>query len=511
VSRARLGAWATVALGVAALAPPPARAQQDAARFAVVVGANQGSPGRPPLWFAERDADRFARTLTELGDFAPERVTVLHAAAAGPVRAALSRVEAELVAARAHGARPLLVFYFSGHATAAGLELGAERLTFEALRAAVTGSSAEARVAIVDACESGLLTQVKGATAAPGLAFPLPADEEVRGTAFVASTALGEAAQESAVLGGSFFTHHLEIGLRGAADADGDGRVTLGEAFRYTAAQTLAGTLATATGAQHATYDFKMSGRGDVVLSDLRRADARLLLPRDPSARFVVRGPQGLLAELAGGDKPFSLALPAGRYQVERRAPEGRATAELELGRGDDLSLPPLAPTRYELARAKGGPKPGLLYAGTGGAVLGLPGLGAVPMLRLGVRKELGPLGLRVRLDYLAGTARDRRLGRYDVGYVGGAAAALYPLNASRILVEAGPELGFGYATQKLASGRGFGSALSWAGAAAMVTAPVGQVRLGLDAAVGAHAFRLNDKLTARPGGSLSLLVLWGF
>jgi len=511
VTGVRTGIGGLAAILALALGPAPGRAAGPAPRFAIVVGANQGATGRAPLWFAERDADRFARTLEALGDFAPERVTVLHAAGVGPVRAALAAVEDQLAAARARGERPLLVFYFSGHATAAGLELGDERLGFEALRAAVAGSSAEARVAIVDACESGLLTQVKGAAAAPGLAFPLPADEEVRGTAFVASTALGEAAQESAALGGSFFTHHLEIGLRGAADADGDGRVTLGEAFRYTAAQTLAGTLATAAGAQHATYDFKMSGRGDVVLADLRRAEALLRLPRDPAARFVLRGPQGILVELAGGEKPVSLALPAGRYQVERRAPAGRATAELTLARGDDLPLPPLEPTRYELARAKGGPRPGLLYAGTGAAVLGLPGLGAAPMLRLGVRKELGPIGLRVRLDYLARSATDRRLGRYDLGYVGGAAAALYPLNASRVLVEAGPELGLGYATQRLASGRGFGSAMAWAGGAAMVTAPLGQVRLGLDAAVGVQAFRLDGKQTVRPGGSLSLLVLWGF
>jgi hypothetical protein len=498
--------------GFACLALAPAAARgAPAPRFAVVVGANQGAPGRPPLWFAERDADGFARTLVELGDFVASQVTVVHAGSAAPVRAALAATEERMAAARARGERPLLVFYFSGHATAGGLELGADRLGFDALRAAVASSSAETRVAIVDACESGLLTQVKGASAAPGLAFPLPADEEVRGTAFVASTALGESAQESAALGGSFFTHHLEIGLRGAADADGDGRVTLSEAFRYTAAQTLAGTLATAAGAQHATYDFKMSGRGDVVLSDLRRAEARLTLPKDPTAQFVLRGPQGMLAELPGGEKPVALALPAGRYQVERRTSEGRATAEITLAHGDDATLPPLSPTRYELARAKGGPKPGLLYAGTGVAVLGLPGFGAAPLLRLGVRKEVGPVGVRVRLDYLGGSADDHRLGHYTVGYVGGAAAVLYPLNASRILFEAGPELGLGYASQKLSSGPGFGSAMLWAGVAAMVTAPLGQVRVGLDAAAGVQAFRLNGKETAQPGGSLSVLVLWGF
>jgi hypothetical protein len=376
----------------------------------------------------------------------------------------------------------------------------------------VTSSSAETRVAIVDACEAGLLTQVKGATADPGLDFPLPSDERVQGTAFVASTAVGEAAQESALLGGSFFTHNLEIGLRGAADADGDGLVTLGEAFRYTAARTLSGTLATEAGAQHATYDFRMSGRGDVVLSDLRRADARLLLPRDPDAAYVVRGPGNLLAEVPGGARPITLALPAGRYRVERRAAEGFGSAEVVLEQGAAQALPPLSPTRYELARSKGGPKPGLVFAGGGLFTLGLPGFGAAPAAAIGVRKELGPVGLRLRLDYAGKTASAARLGRYDLNYVGGALAALYPLNASRVLVEAGPELGYGYASQRITSnGRGFGSSVLWAGAAAMVTVPFGPIRLGADAGLRMQAFRLDGHGAVRPAASVSFLALWGF
>ncbi len=503
---------ARAAVAALLLAAVPAAGRAASSRFAVVVGQNQGAPGQPALWFAERDAERFSRTLLELGDFDADRVVLLRAGTLARVREALAGTEARMAAARARGEHPLLVFYFSGHADAQGMELGAERLSFGELRDRISSSSAEARVAIVDACEAGLLTQVKGASAAPELNVPLPTDERVRGTAFVASTAVGEAAQESANLGGSFFTHNLEIGLRGAADADGDGLVTLGEAFRYTAAQTLSGTLATQAGAQHATYDFRMSGRGDVVLADLRRADARLVLPRDPDATYVLRGPQNLLAEVAGGLKPITLAVPAGHYRVERRAATGPAAAELELTQGATQPLPALAPTRYELARAKGGPKPGLVFAGVGLVTFDLPGLGAAPSARLGVRKELGPIGLRLRLDYAGRTAHDPALGDYTIGYVGGAVAALYPLNAARILVEAGPELGYGYVSQRLSSnGRAFGSSVLWGGGAAMVTVPFGPLRLGADAAVGLQAYRLDGHAVVRPGASLSMLALWGF
>lgn len=500
---------ALVALVALALLAPP-RAARAAARFAVVVGSNAGATGRPALWFAEKDAEGFRRVLVELGEFPSANVQLLEAPGAARIRQAIASADAAIERARAAGEHPLFVFYFSGHASSGGIELGAERLPFDELRALVTATRADAKVAIVDACEAGLLTQVKGATPAPALDFALPAPEAVQGTAFIASTAVGESAQESAAIGGSFFTHHLEVAMRGAGDADGDGLVTLGEAFRYTSSQTLAGTLATFAGGQHATYEFRMSGRGDVILTDLRRADARLTLPRDPGATYVLRGPMGLLAEVAGGEKPIALALPAGRYRVERRAREGRATAELVLDRGTTEPLPSLAPTRYELARSKGGPKPGLLFAGAGGTALGLPNFGAAPTFRLGARKELGPIGLRVRLDYLGKSVDDAGL-RYDLAYVGGAVAALYPLNASRILVEAGPELGYGYASQRLSNGLGFGSSVLWGGIAAMVTAPVGPVRLGVDAAVGGNLMKLDYQRTIRPGASFSVLALWGF
>ncbi|HEY6104843.1 MAG TPA: caspase family protein, partial [Anaeromyxobacteraceae bacterium] len=253
-----------------------------AARFAVVAGNDRGGAARQPLFFAEKDAQGFRRTLVELGDFADDRVALLAGAGARQFREALAAAEAKMALARSAGEKALLVVYYSGHAGAEGLELGSDVLGWQELRALVARSSAEAKVVIVDACESGGLTQVKGATAAPALDFAMPPEDSVQGTAFIASTAVGEAAQESAALGGSFFTHHLEVALRGAGDADGDGLVTLAEAFRYTAARTVSGTSGTRSGPQHPTYEFKMSGRGDVVLADLRRAEARLVLPPDP-------------------------------------------------------------------------------------------------------------------------------------------------------------------------------------------------------------------------------------
>ncbi len=486
-------------------------AAAGAARFAVVAGNDRGGPGRQTLFFAEKDAQGFRRTLVELGDFAPDRVALLQGAGVRQLREALAAAEAKMAQARSAGEKPLLVVYYSGHAGSEGLELGSDVLGWEELRALVARSSAETKVVIVDACESGGLTQVKGAAPAPALDFALPPEDSVRGTAYIASTAVGEAAQESAALGGSFFTHHLEVALRGAGDADGDGLVTLAEAFRYTSAQTVSGTAGTRSGPQHPTYEFKMSGRGDVVLADLRRAEARLVLPPDPGTLYVLKGPKALLAEVPGQGTRLSLALPAGRYAVERRALEGRATADLTLARGESLDLPPLVPTRYEMARAKGGPMPGVLYAGFGIATMGLPGFGVAPMGRVGLRQELGPVGLRVRFDAMGRSVTDQWL-RYDLLYFGGAASVLFPVTASRFLLEAGPELGWGYASQRLSDRESFASGVGWAGGALMATYPLGVVRLGLDATVGAQAFKLNGDTVFRPAGTVGLILqLYGF
>ena len=65
------------------------------------------------------------------------------------------------------------------------------------------------------------------------------AAQDVEGHAFLTSSSADEAAQESDRIGGSFFTHYLITGLRGGADANADGKVTLGEAYQFAFAETV--------------------------------------------------------------------------------------------------------------------------------------------------------------------------------------------------------------------------------------------------------------------------------
>jgi hypothetical protein len=254
-----------------------------------------------------------------------------------------------------------------------------------------------------------------------------------------------------------------------------------------------------------------MSGRGDVVLSDLRRAVARLLVPPDVGAMYFLKGPGGIFAEVQGSSSELTLALPVGAYRIERRGRDGRATGEVTLDSGRTSTLPRLIPTRYEMARAKGGPKPGLLYSGVGASWFGLPGFGVAPTARIGLRKEFGPVGFRLRLDYAnAQGVKDEWL-EYDFGYMGGALAALYPLNVGRVLIEGGLEVGYGYGTQTLRDRRSFSSGIGSLGAAFLVTAPFGPLRAGLDVSAGTQFLTLDREKTVRPGASAALLILYGF
>ena len=488
------------------LAAAPAGAAQ---RFAVIVGNDEGGQARARLWFAERDAERVAAAVRELGDFPEKNVAVLRGKSADEVRAAIASLDARILQARAAGERTLLFFYYSGHAGSSGLELGASRLRYDELRSLINSSTADTRVAVVDACDAGRLTQTKGASFAATVDFPLPADE-VEGTAFIASSAAGEAAQESAAIGGSFFTHHFELGLRGAADLDGDGQITLAEAFRYTSVRTTSGTAGTQAGPQHPSYDIRMSGRGDVVLADLRRAEATLKLPPDARATFILRGPRNLLAEIPGSPEPLALALPVGRYTVERRAPEGHASADVELARAEVRELPVLTPTRYERARQKGGPAPLIAFAGGGVTAVPLAGFGVAPAARVGIRKELGELGLRIHAELARKDVTDQAL-RYSFWSAGGAAALVLPLLDGPVFVEGGLLGGYSLAWQSVQTGQGgsYTGSGPLAGAVLQATMRVGRVRLGLDLQGEARFFRLNDAAVVRPGASLSLVALF--
>ncbi len=316
----------SLAAALAAAAPTPAVAA-DVRRFALVAGEPDGGGGTVRLRYAERDARRIHEILTRVGGVARDDARLLLSAGAGAFRRALAELSEASAAARARGERTLLVVYYSGHAKDDALRLGAGRIPLEELRTALERAPADVRIGLLDSCRSGAITRAKGVRPAPAFEVKTGADAGPTGLVLIASSAADEDSQESDAIGASWFTHHLASGLLGGADASGDGRVTLGEAYAYAYSRTVGSTASSAGGVQHPVFLYDLGGAGDVVLSELTPAAGGLVFPDAAEGLYVVLDRAGRavaeVAKVRGGERRISLA--DGRYTVKKRLPDDSA------------------------------------------------------------------------------------------------------------------------------------------------------------------------------------------
>jgi hypothetical protein len=308
-------------------------------RIALAVGANKGASDRVSLRYAVSDAERFARLIMRMGGVDENDLTILREPSRRSFLDALTAAYSKAAQSRASNARVELLVYFSGHADDKGLMLGREILDYRDLRSAIQNVGADVGVTILDACASGAITRLKGGQAHP--AFLSDLSTQVQGYAFLTSSSENEAAQESDRLQGSYFTHALLSGLRGAADVSGDGKVTLGEAYQFAFGETLAATTSTQGGAQHPTWDIKMAGTGDVVLTDVRQTSSSLALSAEMEGRFFVHNPKRqLVAELyKPAGRAIELGLEPGEYDVHFEHEPALLRSRIALAEGQHLVL----------------------------------------------------------------------------------------------------------------------------------------------------------------------------
>jgi hypothetical protein len=310
-------------------------------RHALVVGANVGGAGLEPLRYAEDDARRFADVLVELGEFEPVHITVLYAPTEAELKAAV-RAHSEIAGAFDDD---LFLFYYSGHADGRGLRVGSDTYDWEKLRADIREVPAEVKVGVLDACRSGSITRLKGAA----LSQPFLAGETrlaAEGEAWIAAASEDEDAQESENLRGSFFTHYLISGLRGAADRN-DGAVSLEEVWKYARDRVVSHTGESAAGVQHPSRDFRLKGQDDLVLTTVREGSATVGLPDELAGQItVVRLPDRTpVAEVAKPEGvPVTLALPPGSYALRKMDGQTLLQAEVLLRDGTRVMAPAFTP-----------------------------------------------------------------------------------------------------------------------------------------------------------------------
>ena len=310
--------------------------EAEVRRLILAAGANNGGVDRELLRYAVSDAEQFVEVLQEMGGLDPADVLLLRDPDLADFEQGLADLSRRVQAASRRGDRLEVLLYYSGHADEEGLLLAGDRLGYQQLLDSLKTANAAVRIAVLDACNSGSITRIKGGKSKP----PFLVDEsfDMRGYAFLTSSSADEAAQESDLIEGSFFTHYLISGMRGAADVTGDGRVTVHEAYQFAFDETRARTIGTVGGTQHPAYEGQMRGTGGVVMTEVRRNAAGLSLDKALAGRVSIRNAQQrLVAELnKSPGREVELGLVPGAYTLflETWDADWRL-AELVLAEGD--------------------------------------------------------------------------------------------------------------------------------------------------------------------------------
>jgi hypothetical protein len=390
-------------------------AAAEVKRYALLVGANQGRPHEVSLRFAESDVDAVAETLRRVGGYPSERIVRLLAPTAERVRGALLDLNLAIQEQVRAGHEAVLFVYYSGHADGQFLHLGGTDLSLsDDLGKLVRLSPAKLKILLVDACRAGSLTRVKGGRqVAP---FQIGVQDQLRneGYAIITSSSAGEDAQESDALRSSIFTHHFLTALRGTADVNHDGQVTLGEAYAYAYEQALRTSMTTVVGSQHATFDYDLRGRADPVLADLRSArdQAQLVLPM--AGEYLILSADGATTLMEANAKAprTTLVLPPARYQVQLRTRTNvyRGDVALQAGQSTPLAERTLTPVPLAHVVRKGATEASLAQGPTVAALMHGPlGDQFSPMLgaQLGWAFELPHVTLLPRIGLSGGRSLD--------------------------------------------------------------------------------------------------------
>jgi hypothetical protein len=160
------------------------------------------------------------------------------------------------------------------------------------------------------------------------------------GTALLSSSSGFEAAHEAEEAHGSFFTHYFAAGLLGAADANGDGDVTLEEAYDYARERTVRDSARLAPTPQHPSFDLQLRGRQDIVLASRLENTSAIEFEHPTAALELIHLPTGVtLAEVPPSALAVRIAVPPAHYLVRRVALGRVYSKEVDVGIGETVPV----------------------------------------------------------------------------------------------------------------------------------------------------------------------------
>lgn len=328
--------------------------------YALVVGINSyrpypETPALPPLSYAEEDARKMALALRDPTQGGVSRLRLLLQG-----EATRTAIEAELRdMARRVGPEDTLIFYYSGHGRPnrqgqasvmpydARLTDDETWLTLERIQTLIRrGLGGRGRyVMIVDACYSGQSLpgtrsfEVPGIKALPRVELPRPTGAG----ALLAASADTQLSWEDAELGGGVFTAYLLEALSGKGDANGDGLVTLSEAYPYLERRVEAFTTR-----RGSPQNPKLFGTGNLVLAtNLATVVSRRLAQLKLGGYLSGEQFDGLSQWVGRPDPPRDL-----RLYLQDRLTDGQLVELVAMGAVP--GIPPSSPADPRLLKVAG-------------------------------------------------------------------------------------------------------------------------------------------------------------
>ena len=327
-------------------------------RFALYIASNDGGDGLERLRYARSDAKHLAETMMEVGGVSQDNSLILVDPTIKEVNNAFSEFSTTIKKNANKARRTEFLFYYSGHSDENALRLGNETYAYGVLKAELNKVPSDVRVVMLDSCYSGNFVRSKGGSRQKP--FLMDDSTIVQGNAYLSSSSEHEESQESDIIQASYFTQALITGLRGAADANSDSKVSLNELYYYAFNETLSKTESSSVGPQHPSYNITLVGSGDLVITDLSEAESVMNIPGVFEGKFFIRNTEGLLVSEINKAQGIetSLALPAGTYTIAIVTPSTTSQASQFLGKGQHITLNPknFSVIARSTGRARGAP-----------------------------------------------------------------------------------------------------------------------------------------------------------
>jgi hypothetical protein len=289
--------------------------------YALVVGSTRFGQEKDRLPFNNLDADRVKDVLIELGGYQTANVKAMYDPNLSAFKSAIANFAEHLFALKQQGEETEFFLYYSGYARECSLQLGLEEFPFDDLRILVDQIPAARKLVVLDVSENVARCFKKAFKGSD--------------SAYMVFSSKNDLLRESVQLGGSFFTHHLVVGLRGAADKGNDGSVTLAEAHEYVRRRRLERAGGSDEIKAGTSIEANLTGKREMVLTRPSEKPWSISISPGLNADVVIyeKPRRTLVADLGGTrGESVGIVLPPASYEVLLRTKDGNRICEVVVG-----------------------------------------------------------------------------------------------------------------------------------------------------------------------------------